>query len=112
MRIVMLSGLVLCLGCSLSAEERKQIIDESARQAGVFAAEVAYKKAIEHGMSPEEAAKVADLARTEGEKAATKIAERAIPLAEDAKSTKTGGIIASIFQFVLGAAISMGRRVA
>ncbi len=88
MRCLVLLAAFFLLGCALTDDERRTVIDESAR----VAAELAHKKAIDAGLSEADAKKVADAARED----ATAIAARAIPKAEESKRGKFGAAVASI----------------
>lgn len=88
-------------GCSLTTEERQSIIDMAAEKAGEEAYKKAYEAAVKRGLSEEEAKKFAEIAREEGAAAAMRIAEKAVPQAEDKKRSKTSAALASILLAVL-----------
>lgn len=106
--MVLVAACVVC-GCGLTAAERTALVEESARLAGDVAAKEAYQRTLDEltkrGYTPEEAKRLAEIAETTARGTATvvakEIAGKAIPKAEEEKSSKTGAAIASILLMLL-----------
>ena len=115
MKRIEILGVGLCLlvgGCALSPSERQDIIEASSDIAAERAGVIAYSKARDAGLSPEDAEKMSDVAREAGRKAAEAAAARMVPAAERGKRSKWGAAIASALVAVLQMFAGMSRKVA
>lgn len=99
-------------GCALTGSEKEAIIAAASERAGKEAADLAYKKAIEHGMSEEDSLKVAELARAEASRVAGEIARKNIPEVEEEKRSGLEKILATVLMLIANVGLGLGRKTA
>jgi len=111
MRLVPICFLSLCLvGCALTPAERDEIVNSAAEIAADRAGRLAFDKARDAGLSEEDSARLANMARTESRKVARAIVDKAVPDAEEKKRSKTGAAIASVLMALLQLGVAAAKR--
>lgn len=99
MRTVCLCFAALILsGCGLTEFQRQEIINAAGEIAARKAADLAFRRAREAGMSEQDARKAAELARREAESVSKQIVER---MTSEAPTTNWKGVAASIVSLIL-----------
>ena len=97
-------------GCALSPQERSQIVSQSAELAAERAGMLAMVKGREAGLSEEDARLLSAMAREEARHAASEIAERITPRAEESKRSKVGAFLGALAVALLQVLAGAGRR--
>ena len=110
--LALAGGLMVCFltGCALSPQERSQIVSQSAELAAERAGMLAMVKGREAGLSEEDARKLSAMAREEARHAASEIAERITPRAEESKRSKVGAFLGALAVALLQVLAGAGRR--
>ena len=110
--LALAAGLMVCIltGCALSPQERSQIVSQSAELAAERAGVLAMVKGREAGLNEEDARKLSAMARDEARRAASEIAERITPRAEESKRSKVGAFLGALAVALLQVLAGAGRR--
>lgn len=94
MKLALLAVLAMALGgCALTVAEIQKISDAAAQAAEVRVTKAVEKKLVSEGIAVEEAKKLAVIAGKKAADLARKAAEKAIPVSQDEKSSKTGAAV-------------------
>ena len=111
MKILPIVCLSFCLiGCALTQAERDEIIVAASEVAADRAGRLALLKARDAGLSEEDSAKLATLAREESRKVARSIIDKAVPEAEEKKRSKAGAAVASVLMALLQLGVAAAKR--